>query len=244
MLNTKCEKCLFAQPIDSINPIKCSQGVIDKIQNFKTIIQENNFNIIQEYACRFGFAKEIYEQHQEQLKDIDLLQQIKTNAEVKYYLLLDIQPECDMNDLIDKLNNLDNKPRFISFMFRSPHLRRFTNEDKELLVSKSKIEWKSHNFVSYLSMQEGIDHILSTNMEISKSSHLLVYNSLDLDNLLLDISIINDNLLLYQKPHIAMIKNFDTLYGLFMSLENYKVAKSLNDDILEILKSESEVLQF
>lgn len=244
MLNTKCEKCLFAQPIDSKESVKCSQGVIDKIQNFKTIFQENNFNIIQEYACRFGFAKDIYEQHKEELKDIDLLQQIKANAEVKYYLLLDIQTECDINEIIDKLNNLENKPQFVSFMFRSPDLRRFTNEDKELLISKSKIEWKSHNFVSHLPMQESIDHILSTNMKISKSSHLLVYNSLDLNNLLLDISVINDNLLLYQKPHIAMIKNLNNLYGLFMSLENYKVAKSLGDDILEILKLESEVLQF
>ena len=244
MLNTKCEKCLFAQPIDNSESIKCSQGIIEKIQNFKTIIQENNFNTIQDYACRFGFAKEVYESHKEDLKDIDLLEQIKKNAQIKYYLILDIQQQCDMSNIIEKLNSLDNKPRFVSLMFRSPDSRKFTQQDRELLVSKSKIQWKCHNFVSYLDMQESIDHILSTNMEISKSSHVLVYNSLDLDNLAFDISMINDNLILYQKSHIAMIKNLNSLYGLFMSLENYKVAKSLNHDILQTLKAESEVLQF
>ena len=53
-------------------------------------------------------------------------------------------------------------------------------------------------------------------------------------------------IVLYQKPNIAMIKDFTSLNGLFMSFENYKVAKSLGDDILSIIKSESqsEIIQF
>ena len=246
MLSTKCEKCLFANQ-DSITGIsECSQNIIEKIKETKTITQENNFNIIHEYACRYGFAKEVYEANKEDLKDIDLLQQIKNNAQMKYYLLLDIGSECDIGYIIDILNDLEIKPQFLSLMFRDPNSRRFTQQDKEVLTSKISIPWKCHNFIYEISLQDAIDHILSTNMQISKSSHFLVYESIDMQSLSLDTSHINDILVLYQKPHIAMIRDFTSLNRLFMSFENYKVAKSLGDNILETIKNETqdEIIQF
>jgi hypothetical protein len=247
MLSTKCEKCLFANQHNTTGISECSQNIIEKIKDIKKITQENNFNVIHEYACRYGFAKEVYEANKEDLKEVDLLQQIKTNSQTKYYLLLDISPGCsDINHIINSLNDLEIKPQFISLMFRDPKSRIFTQEDKELLTSKINTPWKSHNFTHEINLQDAIDHILSTNMQISKSSYFLVYNSLDLENLSLDIHNINDTIVLYQKPHIAMIKNFISLNGLFMSFENYKVAKSLGDDILSIIKNEtqSEIIQF
>ena len=244
MLNTKCERCLFANPIsDTLSP-QCSQNIIDQIKLYKTITQENDFNIIQEYACRYGFAKEIHEQNKEHLKDVNLLDQINKNAQIKYYLLLDIDKECEIDNIIEKLNSLDIKPQFVSAMFREPNIRRFTAIDKDSFVSKISIPWKCHNFIESISLQESIDHILSTNMQSSNSSHLLVYSSLDIDRLPADVLAINNNLILYQKPHIAMVKNLNILYGLFMSFENYKVAKSLGEDIIQILKKESEILEF
>jgi len=243
MLNTKCERCLFANPISDTSSDQCSQNIIDQIRSYKTITQENDFNIIQEYACRYGFAKDVYEQNKENLKDVNLLEQINKNTQIKYYLLLDIDKECETDSLIDKLNNLDVKPQFVSVMFREPKVRRFIEKDKEAFVAKSLIPWKCHNFIESNGLQQSIDHILSTNMQNSKSLHFLVYNSLDLDQLQKDVLAINNNLILYQKPNIAMMKNLNTLYGLFMSFENYKVAKSFGDDILEILRKESEILQ-
>ena len=240
MLNTKCEKCLFANEHNTTGINECSQNIIDKIKDIKTITQENNFNVIHEYACRYGFAKEVYEANKEDLKDVDLLQQIKTNSQIKYYLLLDISPQCDIDHIINSLNDLEIKPQFVSLMFRDPKSRTFTQQDKELLTSKINTPWKCHNFTHEINLQDAIDHILSTNMQISKSSHFLVYDTADLQNLSLDVYHINDILVLYQKPHIAMIKNSTSLNGLFMSFENYKVAKSLGDDILSIIKSESQ----
>lgn len=246
MLSTKCEKCLFANQNNGNEFTECSQNIIQRIKDKKTITQEDNFNVIQEYACRYGFAKEIYETNKNELKDIDLLQQIKTNAQIKYYLLLDVDSQHDIDHIIDTLNNLEIKPQFVSLMFRNPELKGFTQQDKELLTSKINIQWKCHNFTHPINLQEAIDHILSTNMQISKSSHFLVYDSIDLQKLSLDINYINDILVLYQKPHIAMIKDFTTLNKLFMSFENYKVAKSLGENILDILKNESqaEIIEF
>ena len=243
MLNTKCERCLFANPVSDTSSAQCSQNIIDQIKSYKTITQENDFNIIQEYACRYGFAKEVYEQNKENFKDVDLLDHINKNTQIKYYLLLDIDKNYEIDSLIDKLNNLNIKPQFVSVMFREPKVRRFLEKDKEAFVSKSLIPWKCHNFIESNGLQQSIDHILSTNMQNSKSLHFLVYNSLDLDQLQKDILAINNNLILYQKPNIAMMKNLNTLYGLFMSFENYKVAKSFGDDILELLNKESEILQ-
>jgi hypothetical protein len=244
MLNTKCERCLFANSVSDTSSLQCSQNIIDQIKSYKTVTQENNFNVIQEYACRYGFSKDIYEQNKENLKDVDLLDQINKNTQIKYYLLLDINKECNIDNIIETLNNLDIKPQFVSVMFREPDDRRFEEQDKQTFVSKSLIPWKCHNFIEPNGLQQSIDHILSTNMQNSKSLHFLVYNSLDLDQLSKDILVINNNLILYQKPNIAMLKNLNTLYGLFMSFENYKVAKSFGDDILQILKEESEILQF
>jgi len=244
MLNTKCEKCLFANPVSDTSLSQCSQNIIDQIKSHKTILQEDNFNVIQEYACRYGFAKEVYDQNKENLKDINLLDHINQNAQIKYYLLLDIQPETNISDVMDTINNIACPPQFISLMFRSPDIRKFSKEDQSILNNKSQIEWKCHNFTHYLDLQEGIDHILSTNMGNSKSSHFLVYSPSEMDTLSEDIIKINETIVLYQKPQIAMLKNKNSLYGLFISFENYKVAKSFGKDILETLKDESEVLEF
>jgi len=240
MLSTRCGKCLFANQNEGNEFTECSQNIIQKIKDSKKITQEDNFNVIHEYACRYGFAKEIYETNKENLKDIDLLEQIKTNAQIKYYLLLDVGSQCDIDHIINALNDLEIQPQFVSLMFRNPELKSFTQRDKELLTTKINMQWKCHNFTHQINLQDAIDHILSTNMQISKSSHLLVYESEALKNLSLDINYINDTLILYQKSHIAMLKDFTTLNKLFISFENYKVAKSLGDNILDILQHESQ----
>lgn len=246
MITTKCEKCIFAKPGTNNSRSECSQGIINKIQNVKSITVENNYNIIEEYACRYGFAREIYEKNIDHLKDIDMLEQIKQNAKCKYYLLLDINEASKIDDIIDYINNMEYAPTFVSLVYRDME-ERFQEEHKTKLVNNASFVWKAHNFIQSIDLHEGIDHILSTNMQNSKSSHFLVYNSSDIDNLSNDIKEINDILVLYQKPHIAMIKNntnFSTLYGLFISFENYKVAKSIGDNLLEVLKNESEIIHF
>lgn len=243
MLNTNCERCLFAKPGTDGNLGECSQNIIKSIKNLKVITQENNYNVIQEYACRYGFSKDTYDAYQNHLKDLDLMEHINKNAQCRYYLIIDINMTNNLQKIIEIINGMHIKPSFVSFMFRDTSIK-FTEQDKQELTTSAKFEWKAHNFVHNMDLQEGIDHILSTNMQNNHGSHFLVYNSLDIDQLIPDITVIHNNLILYQIPHIAMIrdKNFTTLYGLFMAFDNYKVAKSIGPSLLDILKNESQIL--
>jgi hypothetical protein len=245
MLSTKCERCFFAKPGTEETLGECSQNIIEKIKEHKKITQENNYNIIEEYACRYGFAKEVYENNKDNLKDLNLLEHIEKNAQYKYYLIIDIINDITIENIIKTINNLSNKPTFISFLFRDTGSR-FTEQDKKLLVN-TNLAWKAHNFVENIDLASAIDHILSTNIQNSRSSHFLVYNSIDINQLPNDIMSIHNNLIIYQIPHIAMVKykDMDTLYGIFMGFDNYKIAKTIDDgNLLEIIKNESQILKF
>ena len=62
MISTKCSECMFASPIPDSFSNSCSKNIIDHISSIKKITKDsNNFNIIENYACRYGFSKKIYE---------------------------------------------------------------------------------------------------------------------------------------------------------------------------------------
>jgi hypothetical protein len=50
--------------------------------------------------------------------------------------------------------------------------------------------------------------------------------------------------MLYQKSFIAMLKNSSSLYGLLMSFDNYKVAKSIDSSLLSAISTEPDSITF
>jgi len=247
MINTKCKECMFAHSNDknNSNPI-CSKNIIEQIKNLKKITQEDGFNIIENYACRYGFSKDIYEKHKDNWDPQDFENRLQENSKIRYYLLLDCyDPDLNFNDIIQKIPQLNIPPKSVSFMFRSLNFRPFIQEHQDFLLSNYKdIRWKAHNFLEEMPLEGGIDHILSTNAKNNNTSIFLVYNAKDIQFLDNDIRTINDNMILYQSPTIAVIDRNNSLYRLAMSFENYKLAKTLGPELIPVLIQESGIVYY
>jgi hypothetical protein len=247
MINTKCKECMFAHSNDknNSNPI-CSKNIIEQIKNLKKITQEDGFNIIENYACRYGFSKDIYEKHKDNWDPQDFENRLQENSKIRYYLLLDCyDSDLNFNDIIQKIPQLNIPPKSVSFMFRSLNFRPFIQEHQDFLLSNYKdIRWKAHNFLEEMPLEGGIDHILSTNAKNNNTSIFLVYNAKDIQFLDNDIRTINDNMILYQSPTIAVIDRNNTLYRLAMSFENYKLAKTLGPELIPVLTQESGIVYY
>lgn len=247
MINTKCSECMFAHSVteDTTN-LGCSKKIIHHIQNIKNITQDSNgFNVIENYACRFGFSKQIYEANQDQLSAIDFEARLLENSTIRYYLLLDCIENINFDHIINILPNLPVSPKAVSFMFRSLSYRPFNNQHQKYLVSNYKnISWKAHNFIEDTDLEFAIDHILSTNAKLNQTSYFLVYNASNIDRIQNDVAILHEKLILHQEPMIAAIDQNHTLYRLAMSFENYKVAKNLGSNLIDILVQEQNILYY
>lgn len=248
MINTNCAQCMFANQITPNNIENgCSKKIVSEIKNDKLITQDdNNYNIIHNYACRFGFSKDVYEKHKDQFDGIDLNYKIQENAKLKYYLLLDCIPEGpDIDHIIEKLHSSYIQPTKLSLMFRSLNNQHFSDNHKDLIPAKlPNTVWKIHNFLHELDIQEAVDHVLSTNLKTT-SQYILVYKSSDLDNFISNIDYINNSIILHQKPNIAMMKSLDSIYGLVISIPNYNMAKSIDNDVVKVLADQqSQILQY
>ena len=245
MVNTNCSQCMFANKVvEDIKISGCQRDIIKKIIDHKDVtLDSNNYNIIHNYACRFGFSKEVYEKHQTEFNKINLLSKIENNAKLPIYLIIDFLPDGPGIDLIiDHLSQSNFHPKFISMLFRDKS-NQFIDTIHDNISSKiPNTTWKIHNFLEHMSLNDGIDHVLSTNLSKSQSSYLLVYKSSDYEHLNTDLLKINESIVLHQMPHIAMIKNLDSLYGLTISIQNYTVAKSINNNLLDAIRTESDTL--
>jgi hypothetical protein len=245
MVNTNCSQCIFANKID--NNIKvdgCQRDIIKKIIEYKDIsLDSNNFNIINNYACKFGFSKNVYEKHKIEFDKIDLLSKIDNNAKLPIYLAIDCVPGGpDLDLIIDHLAQSNFYPKFISILFRDKSNQNLDIINDNISSKIPNATWKIHNFLENINLNDSIDHILSTNLSKSQCSYLLVYKSSDYQYLNTDLLKINESVVLHQIPHIAMVKSLNNLYGLAISVQNYIVAKSINTNILDAILTESAAL--
>lgn len=252
MINTKCSECMFAEPITDNDPSTgCSKNIIEKIKNVKKIFQEpdSSFNTIENYACRYGFSKKIYEEHKEKFEGDEFDKMIRANGRFRYYLLLDCSDHTiDFDNIISGISQLDIKPSAISFIFRSVSFRPFLPEKHNDICNNlfNNTKWKAHNFLYNISLDSSIDHILSTNSRMNDTSHFLVYDSNRINALNNDIININNNIILYQKPMVVMTETKINLHKFCMSFENYSVAKQISSNLLDIYKdiNETDIIYF
>lgn len=245
MVNTKCCQCLFANSSDDITK-QCSKHILEQIKDIKNITYDDNgFPVIENYACRFGFSKQIYNDNRDMFTDEQFEALMTKNSTIRLYLILDIEHETDISKLSDNINRLKIKPAHVSFLFRDPSNKQLDEDTAKYLNENMKIQsWKAHSFLEPISLIDAIDHVLATNMRTNNTTHFLVYRSTDTELLSSRIEHINNMVVLYQRPHIAMIADKQSLYNLAISFENYKVAKSLNNNFFDAIIEESDILYY
>lgn len=246
MINTKCQECMFSD-IHTKENLGCSKGIIPLISNIKSITIDNDgFNVINQYACRYGFSKQIYNEHKEEFDKIDFEGRLLVNSKTRFYLILDCNDSIDFQILSDKINNLDIRPAALSMIFRSSDQDIFSDSVHTKILNSQlvDIKWKVHKFIENQDLEFALDHILSTNVGLNNSSYILVYHINDIDRLNDDINFLNKQIMLYQKPHIAILDKDYNLYRLCITFDNYKVAKNLGNSIINILSQEENTILY
>jgi hypothetical protein len=230
MSNTNCEKCLFADYVESDEP--CKIHIIDMIKDEHTTSVKNNFYYIQNYKCHYGFDLKTYAENKNKIGSIeDLKKTIKNNNLLSYYLII----ETDLSkieELCDSINSLTIPPRCVSLI-----MHKNNNTDQTIQTLKTKInkeiEWKIHNFLEETSLAEAIHTVLDTNMNKNQSVYFWVNCNNDYSSWNKDIENISDYITIKQPICHALLRNSsDSLDGLFLPFDNYRtLIKELDPDI-------------
>jgi hypothetical protein len=222
---TNCKKCIFAHKAE--DECACDLNIIDLIKDTKNIEVKEQYNYINDYICRFAFDKNTYESNISELEKIDIVKLLQDRSGVKYYLLIDIDADDDIDHICNKINDLTIHPKFLSFMI-------FNYEQTQKLIKtmteklNKDIQWKVHNFVEQEDLTKKIYTALETNKKANNSHYFCTFKGSDIDNLENYIMRINTIITIEQTPfHILMKSREPNIYGLFVSFDHYNLLKPL-----------------
>ena len=240
--NTSCKKCLFSDKASS--DIPCEHNIIEHIKEYKKINIVDDFYVIEDYMCRMGFNKDIFEENKDSVSIDTIKQEIINKACIEYYLVMDITTLTPdgVSQLCDTLISLSIKPKFISFLlFPDDH-----NKEKILTLKKhidDHLMWKAHNFISEMPFDDALNVALDTNVGKNNTSFLLIYDNKHIKELDDDINEINSNIIILQKPfHYAKKKKNQNPNGLFMTFKNYNICRSIDNNIEQALSTIPEAI--
>lgn len=219
MNNTVCAGCYFAQEISSTTP--CMFDIPNIVKEHKTLDTRNNYYIIKNYSCRYGFAKKTYDENIDKFNSIDMIKYVKEQNIVKYSLVLIIDKPENYDELINKINKLSIKPHYITIIC-------FDGGSKLYQLIQSGldpyVEHKVHNFLNNISGPQALHVALETNK--SKIGNLMwILNASDMEQAVEHDSIQNINYIINveQNPaHYYKSSYIDSNFsGIFINTNNY-----------------------
>lgn len=230
MKDTVCNKCYFAKPIGSSKP--CEFDIPNIIKESKTIESNQDYFIIKNYVCRYGFSKKVYEENIDKLSHLNMIEYIKEQNIVKYSLVLVLEKNTDYKIIVDHINNLSIKPHYITIICYEEGS--YINKYLQLNLSKH-IQYKIHNFLENITGAHAFHIAMETNK--SKIGNLIWI----LDKNLLEHVVANDSIQqinylinVEQKPaHYYKCSKIDSnFYGIFININNYlSLSKTLDYSI-------------
>lgn len=240
--NTNCKRCLFSNKASSDSP--CKHNIIEYIKEHKKTSIVDDFYIIEEYMCKMGFDKDVFEKNKNDVSIDIIKQEIINKACIGYYLVIDITTldPSGVSSLCDTLIGLSIKPKFVSFLLFPDD----SNKEK-ILALKNHIGdhfmWKAHSFISEISFDDALNVALDTNVGKNNTSFLLIYNAKDIAELDENINELNSYIIISQKPfHYAKKREADGLGGLFMTFSNYNICRSIDKNIEQALSTIPEAI--
>jgi len=239
MKDTICKNCYFAKPASSARP--CEFDIPNIIKENKTIESREDYFVIKNYVCRYGFSKTVYEENIDKLSDTNMIEFIKQQNIVKYSLALVLEKDTDHEQIITNINNLSIKPTYITIICYEKG--NYINQYLQLNLSEH-IEYKVHNFLENIPGSQALHIAMETNK--SKVGNLMwILNKDLLQHVVSNDSIQNINYAINveQKPahYYKYSKTESNFYGIFININNYlALSKTLdysienNDNILYI----------
>jgi hypothetical protein len=239
MINTNCQECIFSDPITSSKP--CQFDIIDSIKDIKTLKNKNDYYVIENYQCRYCFSKKIKEKNKEILKDIDIVNEIKTRNLIQYSLVIDSRIENNYEQIVGQINKFTIKPRYLLFLSCKTNSSNIESIEKNI---NKKIKWKIQNFFEdSIDYNSAIRIALDTNKDIKKHQFLWILKP---DQL----SYCNENKAIEKINYIVNVEqpvcNFirskkyvnNNFHNLFMNYATYNhIVKNINSSLEEGIDS-------
>lgn len=228
MKDTKCKGCMFSSPSEEGYDSCCEFGIPNKIKNIKTIEHEDNYLVIRNYLCRYGFSKKTYEANQQQIKDIDLKQTIIDRLKLRYYLVLDCRGlNENVGELLKNLENISYQPTYVSVIVDNEKDARSSIEAINQ-QSNRKYGYKIHSVLSSNNIENILTMLLDTNLRKNNTQYIWILSPHEIENIDTHIKSIQEIIRVYQ-PDCDFItqktKQISDIFGLFIPVEYYVFLK-------------------
>lgn len=220
MNNTICKKCIFSKPINQHDV--CSFGIPDIISNKDILDIDDGFYKINNYTCRYGFSKEIYEKNVDKFSQIDMMEYIKTQNIIKYSMILLVDNTCYRSELIKKISDISILPEYVTIIcYGDGGLIH-----KDMLRYNSTIKHKVHNFLDTVPYEKAIHTAIETNKN-NLTNFIWIIKDVSINTYIENDSIQNINYLInvLQNPsfYYKSSKINSQLDGIFINTHNYNV---------------------
>jgi hypothetical protein len=230
MSNTICEKCLFAQNIS--NPMPCSFSIPSLIKDIHNIVEKNNYFVINNYTCRYGFSKNIYQENIDKFNDTDMMEYVKQQNIVKYSLAL-ITSNITFKDTIENLNALSIKPEYITIICYGNGY-----DIHEMLQQKLPkfIKYKVQSFLENIPSPKALHVALETNknktgnllwiLDDESIAYVSKYDSIQNINYMINVE--------QKSAHYYRCNKIDSSFnGIFINTDNYWALSKTQDYTIE-----------
>lgn len=244
MKDTYCKNCLFAKPIDSPET-SCELGIIGKIKDSKTLnIDDNNYYIINDYLCRFGFSKKAHNANSEAIKGLDLKKELAKRRALRYYLLIDARGLEDYKAITDKIINSELSPKYVSILVDNSDIIMKYSEEIEKHKSRD-YGYKIHCVLEPGNIAKIVPLIINTNLRKNDTQYLWIADLDTIENIDHSIESIEELLHVYQ-PNCDLItknsyKNNISSYGLFLPFEYYIFIKDKFGSLQKAIESKDNL---
>jgi len=223
MTNTHCKICLFA---DKASESECCEfGIIDDIKTIKNLEVIDDYWYIKNYRCFYGFSKALYESHKNDFVNIDIKNHIVDQAKISYYLILDMREISDdiLPKIIDQINELNIRPKSISFIFRTGYEGSMHPKISVLNNNLSKdIKWKVHAFLENISFNECANIAGETNVQESACSLVMFIDASKNHDINSMVNYAQYSYRVLQDDAIVIVKDHALFDGMIMPVSLFK----------------------
>lgn len=235
-MKTLCEKCIFADYVNSDDP--CKMNIILKIKDKRELlVSDTNFYIVPDYFCKYGFDLNVYDSNKNEIGSIDNLKnEIINRAKLRFYLVINITDSSNIRSVCETIKNLYILPKYVSFILNQENNTEvIINTIKQILDGKT--EWKIHNFLEATELNDAIITIFDTNSGKNDSYYFWINSDQDINFWNENIKNINDIVYIDQPKCHALFRS-DNKDGLFLSFAQYKEMKThISTDIFKAINS-------
>lgn len=213
---TECNKCVFFT-----EETWCDFSIPETISNTDIIVNKNN-NTIENYSCGYAFGKDTFQKNKDNLTKEELKETILKKNHISYTLIINFDSiNKSIEYIINTINSLNFTPTNIVCFGKTIEGDMVAAFEKYI-----SIPWKASKILPHLDEQISLISCVDTVLDKYDSRCFLYVSEQDsfdqLNELInqIHISVVINHI------HGIMLYNKNSLNGLFMTYDSYKILAS------------------